>query len=126
MTIKRIIPEIRSRDVEATKGFYCGLLGLEVGMEDGAFLMLDSPTNLSAQLTVNDNGHPSLPPGFAVDVGSADQVQKVYEILTKRGFPLVEPLEDKPWGIRRFSVIDPNGARVTIIGHLETDSSSRQ
>jgi catechol 2,3-dioxygenase-like lactoylglutathione lyase family enzyme len=119
MNIKRIIPELRSRDLDATKAFYCGLLGLEVGMEDGTFLMLNSPTNPTAQLTVNDNGHPSLPPGFAIDVGSAEQVQEAYELVTKQGFPLVEPLEDKPWGIRRFSVIDPNGVRVTIIGHIE-------
>lgn len=121
MNIPRIIPEIRSRDLDATKAFYCGLLGLEVGMEDGAFLMLNSPTHPGAQLTVNDNGHPGLPLGFAVDVGSADQVQRLYELVTKRGFPLVEPLEDKPWGIRRFSVIDPNGARVTIIGHIKQE-----
>ncbi len=124
MPIPRIIPELRSRDLAATKTFYCSLLGLEIGMEDGMFLMLNSSTNPTAQLTVNDNGHPSLPPGFAIDVGNADQVQLLYERLTKQGFPLVEPLEDKPWGIRRFSVIDPNGVRVTVIGHLETSGSS--
>jgi uncharacterized glyoxalase superfamily protein PhnB len=93
-------------------------------MEDGTFLMLNSPTNPSAQLTVNDNGHPSLPPGLAIDVGGADEVRRLYETLTKRGFPLVEPLQDKPWGIRRFSVIDPNGARVTVIGHLGATGSA--
>jgi catechol 2,3-dioxygenase-like lactoylglutathione lyase family enzyme len=118
-TSPRIIPELRSRDLEATKAFYCKLLGLELGMEDGDFLMLNSPTNPSAQLTVNDNGYPSLPPGFAVDVGSAERVRELYNVLTQQGFALVERLEDKPWGIRRFSVIDPNGARVTLIGHLE-------
>lgn len=70
MTIERIIPEIRSSDLDATRDFYCGLLGLVVGMEQDPFLMLNSTANPSAQLTVNDNGHPGLPPGFAVDVGT--------------------------------------------------------
>jgi catechol 2,3-dioxygenase-like lactoylglutathione lyase family enzyme len=118
MTIGRIIPEIRSSDLDATRDFYCGLLGLVVGMEEGPFLMLNSADNPSAQLTVNDNGHPGLPPGFAVDVGAADRVQAIYREVMRRGLPIVEPLADKPWGIRRFSVIDPNGARVTIISHL--------
>lgn len=117
--IPRIIPEFRSQNLDATKAFYCGLLGLKVGMEDGDFLMLNSPTNPNAQLTVNDNGHPSLPPGFAVDVDTAERVQALYTLLTGQGFAVVEPLQDKPWGIRRFSVIDPNGVRVTLIGHLD-------
>ena len=25
----------------------------------------------------------------------------------------------KPWGIRRFSVLDPSGARVTVLAHLD-------
>lgn len=119
MTIDRIIPELRSSDLAATRDFYCDLLGLVVDMEQEAFLMLSSVSNPSAQVTVNDNGHPGLPPGFAVDVGSADRVQSIYAAVTQRGLPIVEPLADKPWGIRRFSVIDPNGVRVTVIGHIE-------
>jgi catechol 2,3-dioxygenase-like lactoylglutathione lyase family enzyme len=33
MNVKRIIPEIVSIDVAATRAFYCGLLGLQVDME---------------------------------------------------------------------------------------------
>ena len=124
MNIDRIIPEIQSHDIEATKAFYGGLLGFELGMEDGMFLMFNSATNPSAQLTVNDNGHPALPPGFAVDVGDANKVQEIYMAVTQQGLAVVEPLEDKPWGIRRFSVIDPGGARVTVIGHIEPEGSN--
>jgi catechol 2,3-dioxygenase-like lactoylglutathione lyase family enzyme len=119
MTITRIIPEIRSRDLAATRDFYGTLLGLAVDMEDQDFLMFSSPANPSAQIIVNDNGCPGLPPGFAVDLGSPARVQALYDEVVRRGLPIVEPLADKPWGIRRFSVIDPNGARVTIISHIE-------
>jgi catechol 2,3-dioxygenase-like lactoylglutathione lyase family enzyme len=121
--IKRIIPDIRSRDLAATREFYCELLGLAVGMEEGDFAMLGSTDNTSAQLTINDNGHPGLPPGFAVDVGDAALVHGLFEAVVTRGLPVVEPLHDTPWGIRRFSVIDPNGVRVTIIAHTDTDGN---
>jgi uncharacterized glyoxalase superfamily protein PhnB len=119
MSITRIIPEVRSNNVAATRDFYTSVLGLVIDMEEGDFLMMSSPTNPSAQLIVNDNGHPGLPPGFAVDVGSAERLQQIYQSVTEHGLPIVEPLTDKPWGIRRFSVIDPNGVRVTIISHID-------
>lgn len=119
MTITRIIPEIRSCDLAATREFYSSMLGLVVDAEDQDFLMLRSPANPSAQLIVNDNGFAGLPPGFAVDVGSTDRVQALYADVVQRGLPIVEPLADTPWGIRRFSVIDPNGVRVTIVAHRE-------
>jgi catechol 2,3-dioxygenase-like lactoylglutathione lyase family enzyme len=119
MAIERIIPGICSRDLVATRAFYCGLLGLVVGMEEDDFLLLGSPDVRSAQLVVNDNGHPGLPPGFAVDVGSPERVRAVHDAVLGRGLPIVEPLTDKPWGIRRFSVVDPNGVRVTVIAHTE-------
>jgi catechol 2,3-dioxygenase-like lactoylglutathione lyase family enzyme len=119
MNIQRIIPELRSTDLPATRAFYYDLFGLNLDMHDGAFMMFSSATTPSAQLTVNDNGHAGLPPGFAIDVGNAHQVSALHEMMRERGFVIVEPLADKPWGIRRFSVLDPNGARVTLIGHTE-------
>jgi uncharacterized glyoxalase superfamily protein PhnB len=118
MSITRIIPEVRSNNVSATRDFYTSMLGLVIDMEEGNFLMMSSPTNPSAQLIVNDNGHPGLPPGFAVDVGNVERLQQIYESVTEYGLPIVEPLADKPWGIRRFSVIDPNGVRVTVVSHI--------
>jgi catechol 2,3-dioxygenase-like lactoylglutathione lyase family enzyme len=119
MTITRIIPEIISTDLAATRDFYSNLLGMVVDMEEDTFFMFSSPANPAAQLIVNDNGFAGLPPGFAVDVGDAERVRALYEAICERGLPIVEPLSDKPWGIRRFSAIDPNGVRVTVIAHVE-------
>ena len=123
MTITRIIPEVRSNNLAETRDFYTGILGLVIDMEEGDFLMMSSPANTSAQLIVNDNGHAGLPPGFAVDVGNAQQLQQIYQSVIDRGLPIVEPLTDKPWGIRRFSVIDPTGVRVTVISHIDTSQT---
>lgn len=41
-------------------------------------------------------------------------VQSIYETcsgigLPGRGLPRIGPLEDKPWGLREFAVVDPDG-----------------
>jgi len=123
MPVTRIIPEVRSNNLAETRDFYTGILGLVIDMEEGDFLMMSSPANTSAQLIVNDNGHAGLPPGFAVDVGNTQQLQQIYQSVIDRGLPIVEPLTDKPWAIRRFSVIGPTGVRVTVISHIDTSQT---
>jgi uncharacterized glyoxalase superfamily protein PhnB len=118
MTITRIIPMIQSCDIGASQDFYCSLLGLVVDMQDENFRMFSSPANPSAQLILNDNGYEGLPPGFAVDVGTPERLQEIYQAVVKQGRVMVEPLSDKPWGIRRFSMLDPNGVCVTVVCHM--------
>lgn len=61
--------------------------------------MLSSPSALNSQIVINDNGHTGLPPGFAVDVDNADTVKMLHDQCKQRGLVIVEPLDDKPWGI---------------------------
>lgn len=118
MAITRIIPELRSADLAATEDLYCNVIGLQVDMrEEPDFLMFGSPDEPAAQLIVNDNGHVGLPPGFAIDVGEPARVEAIFTAVTERGLAVVEPLSTKPWGIRRFSFVDHNGERVTILAH---------
>ena len=63
----------------------------------------------------------ALPPGFIVDVGTADRVSEIHREATAQGLRIVEQLDDKPWGIRRFSLLDPGGARVTVLAHTSPD-----
>lgn len=96
MTITRVIPMIRSCDIEATQDFYCNVLGFVMDMEEGAFRMMSSPANSSALLIVNDNGFSGLPSGFAMDVGIEEQLQEIYATVVAQGRIIVEPLSDKP------------------------------
>ena len=118
MPITRIIPEFRSSDLAATEDLYCNVIGLEVRMRDEPdFVMFGSPNVRSAQLIVNDNGHVGLPPGFAIDVNDAARVDAIHAAVVERGLAVVEPVTTTSWGIRRFSFVDHNGERVTIIAH---------
>jgi catechol 2,3-dioxygenase-like lactoylglutathione lyase family enzyme len=120
MAITRIIPEFRSHDLAATEDLYCNVIGLQVSMRDEPdFLMLASPDERAAQLIVNDNGHVGLPPGFAIDVDDPLRVDAIHAAVVERGLAVIEAVSTKPWGVRRFSFVDHNGERVTIIAHAE-------
>jgi hypothetical protein len=46
-------------------------------------------------------------------------VTEIHARALAQGCTIIGPLEDKPIGIRRFSLLDPNGTRVTIGAHLD-------
>ena len=117
MAITRAFPDLRSNDLPATKAFYTGLIGFDLSMEERDFLLFSSPSNPQVQVSVNgDFG--ILPPGFTVDVGEASRVTEIHAAAVDQGHRIVEPLDDKPWGIRRFSLLDPSGQRVTVLAHI--------
>jgi uncharacterized glyoxalase superfamily protein PhnB len=53
-----------------------------------------------------------------MDVGYPESVNELHGRAVNQGCIIVEPLEDKPMGIRRFSLLDPNGVRITVLAHL--------
>ncbi len=120
MTIVRTVPDIRALDLSASRSFYKDLLGFEVVMDQGGMLMFASPTEPKQQVTLNGDAAESaaLPPGFAMDVGFPENVNELHARAIDQGCIIVEPLEDKPMGIRRFSLLDPNGVRITVLAHL--------
>lgn len=121
MNIVRTIPDVRSLNMPASRAFYEEILGFRVAMEHAGMMILASETQPKQQVTLNADAADAmpLPPGFSVDVGFPDSVREIYERAVSQGHTIIEPMEDKPIGIRRFSLLDPNGTRVTIVAHLD-------
>ncbi|MGB7203179.1 MAG: VOC family protein [Pyrinomonadaceae bacterium] len=46
-----------------------------------------------------------------------ENVDEVYVEFIKRGVRILSPIEDKPWGIREFGVVTPDGHRI-VLGQL--------
>jgi len=90
-------------------------------MDQAGMLMFASPTDPKQQVTLNGDAAESaaLPPGFAMDVGLPESVNELNARAVDQGCIIVEPLEDKPMGIRRFSLLDSNGVRITVLAHLD-------
>jgi catechol 2,3-dioxygenase-like lactoylglutathione lyase family enzyme len=116
MKISRVVPDIRSRQMDESRAFYVDFLGFNVGMDMGFITTFVSPTNPTSQITVlHDDGSSALLPNVSIEV---EDVDKVFVEATRRGLEIAYPLTDEPWGVRRFFVVDPSGTVLNIMSHL--------
>jgi catechol 2,3-dioxygenase-like lactoylglutathione lyase family enzyme len=116
MSVKRIVPDLRSRQLDTSRQFYVDVLGLEVAMDMGFIVTLVSPTNPTAQVSlIRDDGSTAILPQMSVEVTDVDDV---HARAVSRGFKIVYPLTDEPWGVRRFFVTDPNGTIINVMCHM--------
>jgi uncharacterized glyoxalase superfamily protein PhnB len=114
MSIRRVMPDIRSEAMEESRDFF-GLLGFEEVMNHGWVMTLASPSNPTAQVTFmsHDKTAPVVP-DMSVEV---DDVDAAYAVMRECGAEIVHPLQDEEWGVRRFFVRDPNGRVVNVLSH---------
>jgi catechol 2,3-dioxygenase-like lactoylglutathione lyase family enzyme len=116
MSVKRIVPDIKSKHVDASRQFYVDVLGLEVAMDMGFIVTLVSPSNPTAQVSLmRDDGSSSILPQMSIEVGDVDDV---HSRTVSRGLQIVYPLTNEPWGVRRFFVTDPNGIVINVMCHI--------
>jgi catechol 2,3-dioxygenase-like lactoylglutathione lyase family enzyme len=119
MSVRRIVPDIRSTDLDASRRFYEDVIGLQVAMDMGFVMTLLSPNNPTAQLTLMRSDNPAaLLPDISIEVAD---VNLVHARALSRGLPIVYALTDEPWGVRRFFVKDPSGTIVNVLSHVTAD-----
>jgi catechol 2,3-dioxygenase-like lactoylglutathione lyase family enzyme len=120
MSIRRVVPDIKSQHLAESRAFYVDFLGLEMAMDMGFVMTFVSPTNPTAQISVvRDDGGSTLLPDVSVEVADVDELHKR---AVEVGLQIVYPLTDEPWGVRRFFVVDPNGIIVNVLSHLPARS----
>ena len=106
------IPILPSRSIQATVAFYQAL-GFEGGAHgfDSGYAILRRGT-----LELHFFAHPALVPsessaGCYLRVQDVDGVYRAFSAcpLPRAGIPRMDALENKPWGLREFAVVDPDG-----------------
>ncbi|MFI1302498.1 VOC family protein [Streptomyces sioyaensis] len=114
MPVRRVVPNLQCDALEENRTFY-GLLGMEEVMNQGWVMTLASPANPTAQLSflTHDRTAP-VTPDLSIEV---DDVDAAYAAVLSSGAPIVRPLQDEEWGVRRFFVKDPNGRVVNVLAH---------
>jgi len=114
-SIRRVVPNIRSDNLDESREFYVELLGFSVAMDMGWILTLASPGNPTAQISlVRDDASAERHPDLTIEVGDVDAV---HAEVVRRGLEIVHPLTDEAWGVRRFFVVDPNGLVLNVMSH---------
>jgi catechol 2,3-dioxygenase-like lactoylglutathione lyase family enzyme len=115
MSVRRVVPDITSERIDESRKFYTEFLGLKLAMDMGWILTFVSPSNPTAQVTllrVLTSAAPN--PNISIEVADVDAVHAKAVAL---GVPIVYPLTDEPWGVRRFFVTDPNGVIINVASH---------
>ncbi|MEU8033734.1 VOC family protein, partial [Streptomyces sp. NPDC049099] len=99
MSVRRVMPVVRSEAVQESREFY-GLLGFEEVMNQGWIMTLASPSTPAAQVgfMTRDRTAP-VNPDLSIEV---DDVDAVYAVVRETGAEIVHPLQDEEWGVRRF------------------------
>ena len=116
MTVRRIVPDIKSKHPDESRAFFVDFLGLKVGMDLGRIMTFVSPSNPTAQVSVmRDDDASELLPNMSVEV---EDVDEVHARAIERRLAIVYPITSEPWGVRRFFVLDPNGTIVNVMSHL--------
>lgn len=115
-----MVPNIPCADLAASRAFYEGVLGFRAAMDMGWIVTLVSPDNPTAQVSlvrdeVLGGSRACGPMSLTVEV---DDVDAMHAAVVARGAPVVYPLTDEPWGVRRFHVVDPSGVVVNVMRHL--------
>jgi uncharacterized glyoxalase superfamily protein PhnB len=113
MTIRRVVPNVQSSEIEAGVAFY-GLLGFDEVMNLGWVVTMASPSNPTAQVTLVGPDQSGIHADMSVEV---DDVDAAHATMVSHGAEIVYALRDEPWGVRRFFVRDPNGAVVNVVSH---------
>ena len=113
----RIVPNLNVDDATTGHAFYEEFLGLEKQFDLGWVASFRSRTHPSVQVSLV-SGDASAPEQSSASIQVAD-VDAAYAEAQRRGYEIVHPLTDEPWGPRRFFVRDPHGVVFNIVGHAE-------
>jgi catechol 2,3-dioxygenase-like lactoylglutathione lyase family enzyme len=117
MSVRRVVPDLLSTSLEASKAFYDDVLGLRAVMDHGWIVTLAAPEQPDVQLSVmTRDATAAVVPAVSVQV---DDVDACHAAALRVGAEIVHPLTDEPWGVRRFFVRDPDGHVVNVLSHPE-------
>lgn len=105
MQIEQPVPELPVRDVNAAQVYYRDRLGFEIAWHNtGGRIGAVSQGPCAIFLRETDASISPVTLWFF-----APDVDGDYARFTALGAHVADPLSDKPWGLRQFTLRDPNG-----------------
>lgn len=120
MRITGITANLPVDDIAAARSFYTDFLGLTVEEFNlGWVARYRSPDGrVFVQLVTRDA---SAPENATISVHAGSGVDDAYAEARRRGYEIVHPLTDEPWGLRRFFVRAPDGTVINVTSHSEEE-----
>jgi catechol 2,3-dioxygenase-like lactoylglutathione lyase family enzyme len=118
MRVTGVIANLPVADIAAAREFYADYLGLsEEAFNLGWVARYTTPDgSVRVQLVTGDA---TAPHDSVASVLIGDDVDEAYAEAQRRGYEIVHPLTDEPWGVRRFFVRAPDGNVLNMAGHRD-------
>ncbi len=113
--VRRVVPDLASRSLEAARCFYGDVFGLQPVMNHDWIITLADPERPDVQLSLmtHDQTAPVIPDASI----QVDDVDGCHAAAVRAGAQIAYPLTDEPWGVRRFFVRDPDGHVINVLSH---------
>lgn len=129
MHVQSAYPIVVTDKLIECRDFYVRLFGFRVIFEATWFVYMTSDGDHPYGIAFMTPDHPSRPPGPEAFNGKgmfltlqvADAAAE-FERLKKAGVEIAYPVEDEPWGQRRFGLLDPAGMWVDVVQQIEPAS----
>ena len=116
MRVTGIVANLPVDDIEVARDFYRDYLGLDVeGFNLGWVARYQSPDGAAQVQLVTRDAKAPVDSVISLQVGSG--IDEAYAEARRRGFEIVYPLTEEPWGLRRFFVRAPDGNVINITSH---------
>ncbi|MEM8604501.1 MAG: VOC family protein [Cyanobacteria bacterium P01_H01_bin.121] len=120
MSFKRILTNICSDDLAASRDFYVNLLGFEVNYDSDWYVQLRSPTNAEFEFGIISRTSDLVPEAFQqAPTGMyvtfvVPDVDHVYAKAKSLDLTILQEPRNEFYGQRRFLTVDPNGCLIDI------------
>ena len=118
MRVTRVVANLPVADIAEARDFYTDYLGLSVeAFNLGWVARYQSPDGRAfVQLVTHDA---TAPEDSVISVAVGSDVDEAYEEAQRRGYEIVHPLTEEPWGLRRFFVRAPDGTLINVVNHVD-------
>ncbi len=128
MELEAAYPVVVTDTLAACRDFYVRRLGFHVAFEASWFVYLTASDASPQGIAFMAPDHPSRPPGpeafggdgLLLTLQVADAAS-AYDRARRDGLEVDHPLQDEPWGQRRFGVRDPAGVWVDVVEQIEPE-----
>ncbi len=117
MTVKRIVANIATEQVELAEAFYADIFDLNLVMDLGWVKTFSCDGSTAPQVSIaSEGGSGTQVPDLSIEVDNLDEVlarASAAGIAIEYG-PLVEP-----WGVKRFYIRDPFNKLINVLEHSQ-------
>jgi catechol 2,3-dioxygenase-like lactoylglutathione lyase family enzyme len=116
MAVVRIVTNIGTDRIEATKAFYGSVLGMCIVMDLGWIITFATGAQTTPQISIAaEGGAGTVVPDISIEVVNIDEV---HQRAVAAGYRIEYGPTIESWGVGRFYVRDPFGRLVYVLAHI--------